>query len=318
LGKAKRRTNPRATSRVNRNLLEMAATEIRKVVFGTPAPWKTAKTGRPPHNPRIVVCLLVLMEMFCYTYETAESNLTKSVRLKGIFDVENLPGHSTLHRGMKKLTQKYIRKLNRRLLKRFRRKGLNLIPDSSGFRLITSSHWYDIRIKRKNRRKDNDKLHLICDPHFGLIWNYSITDHRKHDSPTLPGLLRGFRKVGTVPGDPAYLSRENCSLVARLGGRPYFLPKKNSTPRAAGSSAWKWMIRDFLDDKDNWLSVYHIRSFVESVFSSIKRRFGSCVRAFKKRIQRRELALRVIGYNLKQVLYILTAEELGVDRWIKL
>jgi hypothetical protein len=34
------------------------------------------------------------------------------------------------------------------------------------------------------------------------------------------------------------------------------------------------MVRSFFEKMEQWLSVYNIRSFVEAIFSSLKRYFG--------------------------------------------
>ena len=307
------------TNRVNRDLFGLAARDVKKAVFSLPKPWEKKKEGRPAHDPRIVVCLLVLKALFNYTYDTAESNLTKSSDLKRILGMEKLPGHSVLYRGMQKLSQEYIRRLNKRLTVRFRRRlgrKVDIALDSSGFRTKTSSHWFDIRVKRRNSRKDNEKLHIACDVNLGLIWNYCITDYKAHDSPFLKSLLSVFTVLRYVMGDAAYPSRDNCKEVAKKGGKPFLMPRKNSSPRPKGSKAWRDMINDFLHFMEYFLGVYHMRSCVESVFSSLKRRFGNFLRSVKKRVRRRELALKVLAYNVKQSLYVQTADELGVPLWI--
>ena len=52
------------------------------------------------------------------------------------------------------------------------------------------------------------------------------------------------------------------------------------------------------------MDEYHIRSMVEAVFSSIKRCFGPDIKSIKGWLKRRELAIKVLAYNIKRVLYI--------------
>ena len=66
--------------------------------------------------------------------------------------------------------------------------------------------------------------------------------------------------------------RVNCQLVADKNGKPYMYFKGNATNKAKGKPAWIISIREFKKDKESWLEVYHLRSIVESVFSSIKKR----------------------------------------------
>ncbi len=58
------------------------------------------------------------------------------------------------------------------------------------------------------------------------------------------------------------------------------------------------MLRWFRRDQDGFEKVYHQRSLVESVFSSMKERFGSVVAAKTLPMQRLQVILRNICYNL--------------------
>jgi transposase len=73
------------------------------------------------------------------------------------------------------------------------------------------------------------------------------------------------------------------------------------------------MVRSFFEKMEQWLSVYHIRSFVEAVFSSLKICFGSTIRAVKNRMQKKELALKVVAYNIKQALYNIASRMWGLN-----
>jgi hypothetical protein len=60
------------------------------------------------------------------------------------------------------------------------------------------------------------------------------------------------------------------------------------------------------------MDEYHIRSMVEAVFSSLKRCFGPNIKSIKGWLKRRELAIKVLAYNIKRVLYIERAKDLGI------
>lgn len=73
------------------------------------------------------------------------------------------------------------------------------------------------------------------------------------------------------------------------------------------------MVRSFLENREIWLGVYHLRSLIEGIFSSLKR---STVRAVKRRMQKKELALKVVSYNIKQALYNTAAELWVLNLWV--
>jgi len=57
---------------------------------------------------------------------------------------------------------------------------------------------------------------------------------------------------------------------------------------------------------------------VEAVFSSIKQRWSDSLASRHRWLRWRELALKVLVYNIKQLLCYQRAQELGVDLWIPL
>ena len=94
---------------------------------------------------------------------------------------------------------------------------------------------------------------------------------------------------------------------------PYIKFKKSAVSKAYSPPTWRRSHRQFLADPDGWMATYHRRSIVEAVFSSIKRTWGSTLRSRKYWNQRRELALKVLAYDVRQVLYNERARVLGVD-----
>jgi transposase len=105
-------------------------------------------------------------------------------------------------------------------------------------------------------------------------------------------------------GDALYSTRNACSMVSQRGARPYFFPKVNSIFMSHGVPSWKEMMYEFVEDPQQWLSVYHMRSISESVHSVDKRRFPW---KLKKRLAWRkstESFLRRDIYNIRQYSYL--------------
>jgi len=317
MGKPRKRVNPKVTCRVDRDLKELTLKEAKKYVRKLPPPWQRHKRGRPPeHDARTVAVLCLMMVAHNFTYDAMAAEM-RSPHLKNMLGVEKLPSRSTLQVGMQKLEQKYVRRFNKCLVRRFLRKKMTIIVDSTGIRLMTSSSWYDIRIGRKNLRKDNVKLHLALYAQRNMIVEYKITGVRRGDSPQLKFLLRNIKEVLRVIGDSGYLSRKNCDLVVEKNGKPFFKLKSNTTGKSKGSRAWKKMTRFAEQFKEIFDRIYHIRSQIESVNAALKRRYGNFIRAVKTKTRNISLALRILAFNIKQLLYDRTARNLGVPFWIK-
>jgi transposase len=313
MGCAKKRINPKILNHVNRNFNKLYTKQVIKAVQQLPPPWKPCKVGRNGHDPKKVATGCILKVGFNQTYDGIEAYLKESETFKNFFN--DLPGHSVIHRGMKKLSIKYIRKVMNKVTRFLRRKGMNIAVDSTGFRTGNSSIWYDIRIRRKNTRKDCIKLHISIDVDTGIIHWFIMTSSRKHDSPEFKNLIKHLPELGNVFGDKGYSSRKNCQIVADKEGKPYLHFRDNATNKAKGKSAWIISIREYKNNTEEWLSTYHLRSIVESVFSSIKKRWNSFLRSRRRWMQKKELSLKVLSYNVKQVLLVQYAKECKIPLW---
>lgn len=315
MGSAKKRVQPVITSFVNRNLEELFIKQMTKIVNKLPEPWFVDPRGKP-HLPRVVLMCLILKIFWVSTYEGTEAKLkTNKEWLCKLWGVNRLPTHSVIHEAMSIVTSKYLRRILRLTFKKVVKK-LKLAPDSSGFSTTNRSIWFDIRIKSKNKRRDCIKLHIIVDIDRGYVLDFHITDSRKNDCPILKKLLRDIRFIKKLVADAGYLSRENCIFVGERGGKPYIWVKKNSTKKPKNAVEWKVMVNCFIKHNGVFKKAYHCRSFVEAVFSSIKRRWGSRLKSLKRWFQRKELIIKVICYNIKEFLYNWRAEKLKISRWI--
>jgi transposase len=326
MGKAKKKVNPKITSSVNRELDDLAIKEIVHAVKDVEACWTNKDNRGNPYDPVVVTVCCVLKIFTCRSYDSIESYVKRDKylkkALKDLLDERGLPGHSVIERGMTKLNQPYIKKLNKRITIRFRRKGMTILVDSTGFSLSTSSKYFDIRIRRKNSKKENAKLNILVCAKTGIIPEFTITNWEGKgtgDGTQFRKLLRFIDDIELAVGDGAYLSRENCKAVSKKGGRAIFhiteKEGKKLRTNSRGSDEWKRMVTFFKENPEAYNALYHIRSFIESVNSSIKKRWGSNLKSRKKWMQKKELALKIVSYNIKQVLYNKKAEELGINLW---
>jgi hypothetical protein len=317
MGKPKKRVNPKVVSRVDRNLEELTVKEAKKFVDRLPSPWEEYRRGRPViHDSRTIFVLCLLMVSLNLTYDKMASEMRKGY-LEKLLKVNNLPSRSVLNRGMLRLNQKYIRKFNKLLVRKILKKGkLTIVVDSTGIRLKTSSSWYDIRIKRQNRRRDNAKLHIAISINRNVITEYKITNWKRNDSPQLEFLLRNIDELLTVLADSGYPSIKNFDIVAKKGGRPFIKFRNNAGKN--GSQTWDDMVEFSRSYKEIYDTIYHMRSIIESIMSALKRRYGNYVRAVKAKTRNMSIALRILAFNIKQKLYDETARRLGLPYWIHL
>jgi len=172
-----------------------------------------------------------------------------------------------------------------------------LAADSTGFGTRRYETWLSLR--GKSVRRGWLKLHVVVALESLAILSLAITRGTRHDSPLLRRLLRPIpRGGGCFLADSGYLSRANCTLAARKGRKPFIRPRKNTTARSRGSAAWREMLAFYREDGEAFMARYQGRSRAESVWSVLKRVYGNSLSSRKRRMQRTELHLRTIAYNM--------------------
>lgn len=103
-------------------------------------------------------------------------------------------------------------------------------------------------------------------------------------------------RTAVVTMDPAYDAYDVYELVERQGADPVIKPRRNARIRTvdARGRALRWRARH----PAAWRKKYNRRPITESVNYAIKRRFGDRLWSKGLRSQRKEMARRIIVYNV--------------------
>lgn len=316
MGEPNTRLNPKVESSVQKILLNQVIQLLLAVAMMLPFR-EHNKRGPKPHDYRIILILCILRILLRKTYADYEIEMRTDDRICFLLELKILPGRSTIQRGMDLFSMELLREFNSLLLKELINRKLNIILDASGIRIIGRSIWYCLRIKKLIHKRECDKVHLAVCADLLLILNWRITKWRKNDSPFFKILLDSFKLLGLVFADKGYLSRKNFQLVADKKGALFCPFKKGNTANPDGYPAWKFAFN--LYKKCNWIymSIYHQRSKIESVFSALKKRYGDKLYCKKANMRRKEMALRFIAYNLRIMIYYRYAKENNLPLWVR-
>lgn len=181
--------------------------------------------------------------------------------------------------------------------------------------------------KKKKKRKEADaendremmekerqiwaKVHLMCGVKTHVVTAVVIKDKDASDTPQLPELIEKTAMnftMGQVCADKAYGSINNYQVMADHGIDPFIPFKSNQTGAGKGRSGkehmteggalWKRKFHQFHFYEDEFNAIYHLRSNVETVFSMIKRNFGSAVRSKTERAMMNEVLCKIICHNI--------------------
>jgi transposase len=172
--------------------------------------------------------------------------------------------------------------------------------DSSGFRTRCFGQYAEQKYGL-NRRHEWVKVHLACGVKTNIVTAVRITEEHGSDSPQFKELIGTTAEsfaIREISADKAYSSRENLKAVTELGGAVYIPFRKGTSGKARGSLLWKKLYHYFQFNQEEFMTHYHKRSNVESVFSSIKKKFGDTLKSKNKTAQINEALCKILAYNI--------------------
>ena len=156
--------------------------------------------------------------------------------------------------------------------------------------------WEDAKREIVSRHKFV-KMHVIAGAGGKKIVSCEVTRGTAHDSPRFRQMFVMVPDgAGCVILDAAYNAYENYRVIRNSGRRPVIDPRKDHTLKGYNPRAE--MLGWRKENPEEFERTYHRRSLVESVFSSLRARFGAVVAAKTLPLQRLQLILRSVCYNL--------------------
>jgi len=190
--------------------------------------------------------------------------------------------------------------------------------DSSGFSTTTYSRWFDHKYGKERSKQTWVKTHLMCGVTTHIVTSVEATPFESAYTVQLPALVNQTAKtfsINEVSADKAYSDRRNLHAVQAQGGVAYIPFKVNSTGMGDHhhkfDGLWNKMWHFYNFNQEAFLAHYHKRSNVETVFSMIKGKFGSSVRAKTPTAQVNEVLCKVLCHNI--CVLIQSIYELGLE-----
>lgn len=174
--------------------------------------------------------------------------------------------------------------------------------DASGLSSAFYSRWLDHRINKEPQLIHNwIKIHVICGIKSNIVTAIIVTDGRSNDCPHFPELVKKTAehfRILEVTADKGYSSRQNMDTAFEVGAVPYIPFKSNASVKARGTLAWNKMFHYFQFRREDFMARYHLRSNVESTFSSLKRKFSTKLMLKNEVGQVNEALAMVLCHNI--------------------
>ena len=173
--------------------------------------------------------------------------------------------------------------------------------DASGFSTVMYGQWLKKR-NVYNEYRSFKKSHVMSGVKTNIITHIEVTDGYVSDSNMLETLVNSTAKnfiMNEVSADKGYMSEKNLGIIFDNGAIP-FIPFIRSVRQTSEDKLpiWNAMFRFFRDHKEEYMRHYHKRSNAESVFSMMKRKFGSNLRARNSLAQENEVLCKALCHNI--------------------
>ena len=230
--------------------------------------------------------IYILMQKLKLTTRGIISFLRSNPNLCMEFGLLRIPVHTTVVRFVAKIKNLIGLLLNIR-------QANTVAVDSTGFELEAKSYYYRTawNSDKKQKTKRYAKLSICIDTDKQLILTHRIRRKLRHDTQDFKYLLKELN-VKHVVADKGYDSKKNRLFVIRRLKAIANIPYRNTSGPTYERG------RKIVFNK----KTYHQRSKVETVFSVIKRKYGSVLRNRSYATQKVELISKLITYNLDRTL----------------
>lgn len=246
--------------------------------------------------------ILIFRQKMRMTYRRIVKFFRFSGLARALLSLKSVPDHSTL--------VKFHKRINADIFDSFlcKKQIITSAIDSSGFETSYMSYHYANVWNRQDKRKYRRylKVSIAIDTDSQYILAQKIRLGPRNDNIDFESVMKNI-KCKYVVADKGYDSKSNRYFVLRnMKAYPHIPYRKWS-----GRTYEKRGIPLKFDEK-----IYHQRSKVETVFSVIKRKYGSFILSKSYDSQKKELILRMITYNIDRKL-ILSLVIIGIHQSLK-
>jgi transposase len=176
--------------------------------------------------------------------------------------------------------------------------------DSTGFGTQNFYRHYSAKYGRDQVRREFIQLHAMIGTRTNVITAAEATVGPSSETAMVPGLLAETKPhfdVELLAADKGHSSLQTLELLDRNGIKtmiPFRSNAKGASQKNGRSEVWARLFHFVSLHRDEFLAAYHVRSNIESTFSSMKRKFGDTIRSKSPIAQVNEMLLKVVCHNL--------------------
>ena len=256
--------------------------------------------GMTAYPLRAMAAVCIVMEAERETYRKMVGHLQSNRGTVAKIGLRRIPSKSTIARAYGLIPDRYLAEARRRVICEV--SAGSVAGDSTGYSDSSFVRWYDVRIDSVKTKRGWVKLHSIIDIRARVVPDYLVTASNVAGIIGLRSMLARFKGgAGHFCLDSAYLARDVCNTISKMSMVPRIRPKSSTIHNAIDNQAWREMADLSVQDPDTFKSEHHQRNIIEAVFGAIKKMYGNHTRCHKQENQCREIAIRIICYNIELV-----------------
>ena len=235
------------------------------------------------------IILLVLKQKLRTTYRDLVE-LLKITEIPKHIGLKRIPHHTTLVKFAKRIKPKLLN-----FLLPFRKAKISGL-DGTGFEVENQSRHYQMRTGKGFFYRRYIKVGISVDLDKQIILKQEVHKSPRNDHKDFKPLLNGL-KTKFVCADKGYDSYANHKFIFEKLNAKSFIKLKKWGSRKGKYFSFRNKAKEIYNDK-----IYHQRSKVETIFSVIKRKYGSTLRSKSFAMQKKEVICKLIAYNLERLI----------------
>lgn len=248
------------------------------------------------------IFLLVYKQFRKFTYEELLTDLADNNTLRAYLGLNKLPHYTTLIKFAKRLPSKILHKLMKAFSKLVP-KPQKVAIDSTGISLDNASPHYCKRIGLQTKKRPYLKTSILADIENYIVLLCKTRKKTRHDTIDAKPMIKKLAKTYNPDifyADRGYDDNSIFKLVfENLKAYPLILQKRLDVPKYRRQGEYRKETFDVFD-----YGEYLQRNKIETLISMIKKRFGACVKSRHHKLQKVEVFLRILAFNIDRLIRI--------------
>ena len=279
-------------SKLENRLIKFTLTLVR-CVRKSRVPLFSHKKSKHTYKQYQHIAVLGLMKYLKCTYRRVIEQLDLMPELARLIDLYRLPHFTTIQKFLQRFNRFLFDSLLSRTVELFKTGPYTLAIDASGYSSTQASRYYTWRTrqKRKSFLYSNIAIHTGNQVVISQRPKKNFGGENSYFQPLVRDAAK-HKKIRYVLADKGYDCEYNHMWTDKKFGARCIIPVKQGRWGSVRTPYRKKLDKNFPED------IYHQRSLVETVFSSVKRLFGSCMQSRSITLQKKEIGLVYVCYNI--------------------